>query len=69
VKIVIYSEFENHEVKPRLITIPTVINAFEAIWKVIKRLGEITSINYYEAVKMAYLESKEPRLIHSEKSI
>ena len=54
-------EFENHEVKPRVITLPTVINAFEAICKVIKRSCEITSINYYEDVKMAHSESKEPR--------
>ena len=52
-------EFENHEVKPRVITIPTVINAFEAICKeVIKRSGEISSINYDKILKMANPESR-----------
>ena len=54
-------EFEYLKVKPRIITIPTEINAFESICKVIKRSDWNNSINYYEAVRMAYSESEELR--------
>ena len=54
-------EFEYLKVKPRIITVPTEINAFESICKVIKRSDWNNSIIYYEAVKMAYSESEELR--------
>ncbi len=52
-------EFECLKVKPRIITVPTLISAFESICRIIKRSGD--NIDYYEAVKMAYFESKELR--------
>lgn len=55
-------EFEYLKVKPRIITIPTEINAFESIRKVIKRSDWNNPINYYEAVRMAYSESEELRV-------
>ena len=54
-------EFEYLKVKPRIITVPTKINAFESICKVIKRRTSSNPINYYDAVRMAYLESDELR--------
>ena len=53
--------FECLKVKPRIITVPTLISAFESICKVIKTSGENNPINYYETVSMAYLESDELR--------
>ena len=43
-------ELECLKVKPRIITVPTKVNAFEAICKGIKRTRENNSVNYYEAV-------------------
>ena len=54
-------EFEYLNVKPRIITVTTKINAFESICKVIKRSGENNPINYYEAARIAFLESSELR--------
>lgn len=54
-------EFENEKVKPRVITIPTQVYAFESICKVIKRSGGNNSVNYYQVVRMAYSESAELR--------
>lgn len=54
-------EFECLKVKPGIITVSTQINAFESICRVIKRSGKNYSINYYEAVRIAYSESEELR--------
>ena len=59
-KIVIYRNL-NIKVKPRIITVPTKIGALESIYRAIKRTGENNPINYYEAVRMAYLETDELR--------
>lgn len=54
-------EFEYLKVKPRIITVPTLANAFESICRVIKRSSRNNSVNYYEVVRMAYSESEELR--------